>query len=41
MGYLLRREHKLEPDPATPRRGWMFAQRLAGHSAARITRGAE
>ena len=29
-GYLLRRAHKLEPDPATPGRGWMFAQRLAG-----------
>src|SRR3984893_18224733 len=34
-----RRAHKLEPDPATaPVVRWMFAQRLAGHSAARITR---
>ena len=34
-----RRAHKLEPDPATaPVVSWMFAQRLAGHSAARITR---
>jgi len=34
-----RRAHKLEPDPATaPVVTWMFAQRLAGHSAARITR---
>ena len=34
-----RRAHKLEPDPVTaPVVGWMFAQRLAGHSAARITR---
>ncbi len=34
-----RRAHKLEPDPATaPVVMWMFAQRLAGHSAARITR---
>ena len=34
-----RRAHKLEPDPATaPVITWMFAQRLAGHSAARITR---
>jgi site-specific DNA recombinase len=31
--------HRLEPDPATaPVVRWMFAQRLAGHSAARITR---
>src|SRR5690348_12721816 len=34
-----RRAHRLEPDPATaPVVRWMFAQRLAGHSAARITR---
>ena len=34
-----RRVHRLEPDPATaPAVTWMFAQRLAGHSAARITR---
>ena len=34
-----RRAHKLEPDPVTaPVVAWMFAQRLAGHSAARITR---
>jgi site-specific DNA recombinase len=34
-----RRAHRLEPDPATaPAVRWMFAQRLAGHSAARITR---
>ena len=34
-----RRAHKLEPDPETaPIVTWMFAQRLAGHSAARITR---
>jgi site-specific DNA recombinase len=34
-----RRAHKLEPDPGTaPVVAWMFAQRLAGHSAARITR---
>ena len=34
-----RRAHKLEPDPATaPVVRWMFEQRLAGHSAARITR---
>jgi len=34
-----RRAHRLEPDPATaPVVAWMFAQRLAGHSAARITR---
>jgi hypothetical protein len=33
-----RRAHKLEPDPGTaPVVTWMFAQRLAGHSAARIT----
>jgi site-specific DNA recombinase len=34
-----RRAHRLEPDPHTaPIVGWMFAQRLAGHSLARITR---
>src|SRR3984957_2206281 len=34
-----RRAHKLEPDPETaPVVTWMFGQRLAGHSAARITR---
>ena len=34
-----RRAHRLEPDPVTaPVLRWMFAQRLAGHSAARITR---
>jgi site-specific DNA recombinase len=34
-----RRAHRLEPDPVTaPVVAWMFAQRLAGHSAARITR---
>jgi site-specific DNA recombinase len=34
-----RRAHRLEPDPDTaPSSRWMFAQRLAGHSAARITR---
>ena len=34
-----RRAHRLEPDPATaPIVRWMFAQRLAGHSVARITR---
>jgi site-specific DNA recombinase len=34
-----RRAHRLEPDPATaPVVAWVFAQRLAGHSAARITR---
>lgn len=34
-----RRAHRLEPDPATaPVVRWMFAQRLVGHSAARITR---
>src|SRR6478736_7264677 len=34
-----RRAHRLEPDPATaPVVTWMFAQRLAGRSAARITR---
>ena len=34
-----RRAHRLEPDPATaPVVRWIFAQRLAGHSAARITR---
>ena len=34
-----RRAHRLEPDPVTaPVVRWMFAQRLAGHSVARITR---
>ena len=34
-----RRAHRLEPAPETaPVVAWMFAQRLAGHSAARITR---
>jgi DNA invertase Pin-like site-specific DNA recombinase len=34
-----RRAHRLEPDPETaPIVRWMFAQRLAGHSVARITR---
>src|SRR5689334_18691335 len=34
-----RRAHRLEPDPATASVvRWMFAQRLAGHSVARITR---
>src|SRR5580693_10643630 len=34
-----RRAHRLAPDPVTaPVVTWMFAQRLAGHSAARITR---
>ena len=34
-----RRAHKLEPDPVTaPVVAWMFSRRLAGHSAARITR---
>ncbi|HEX3513329.1 MAG TPA: recombinase family protein [Trebonia sp.] len=34
-----RRAHRLEPDPETAHIvRWMFAQRLAGHSAARITR---
>jgi site-specific DNA recombinase len=34
-----RRAHRLEPDPVTaPVVSWMFVQRLAGHSAARITR---
>jgi hypothetical protein len=34
-----RRAHRLEPDPVTaPVVRWMFSQRLAGHSAARITR---
>ena len=34
-----RRAHRLEPDPVTaPVVQWMFSQRLAGHSAARITR---
>jgi site-specific DNA recombinase len=33
------RADRLEPDPATPPVvRWMFAQRLAGHSVARITR---
>ena len=34
-----RRAHRLEPDPQTaPVVRWMFAQRLAGHSVARIAR---
>jgi site-specific DNA recombinase len=34
-----RRAHRLEPDPATaPTVRWIFAQRLAGHSVARIAR---
>jgi site-specific DNA recombinase len=34
-----RRAHRLDPDPATAHVvQWMFAQRLAGHSAARIAR---
>jgi hypothetical protein len=34
-----RRAHRLEPDPETAHVvRWMFVQRLAGHSAARITR---
>ena len=34
-----RRAHRLEPDPHTaPVVQWMFAQRLVGHSLARITR---
>ena len=34
-----RRAHRLEPDPSTaPVVAWMFAQRLSGRSAARITR---
>ena len=34
-----RRAHRLDPDPHTaPVVRWMFAQRLAGHSVARITR---
>jgi DNA invertase Pin-like site-specific DNA recombinase len=34
-----RRAHRLEPDPATEHVvRWMFAQRLAGHSVARIAR---
>jgi Recombinase len=34
-----RRAHRLEPDPATaPVVRWMFVQRLAGHSVAKITR---
>jgi site-specific DNA recombinase len=34
-----RRAHRLEPDPGTAHVvAWMFAQRLAGHSVARIAR---
>jgi site-specific DNA recombinase len=34
-----RRAHRLDPDPETaPAVRWIFAQRLAGHSVARITR---
>ncbi len=34
-----RRAHRLEPDPGTAHVvSWIFAQRLAGHSVARITR---
>ena len=34
-----RRAHRLEPDRATaPIVAWMFAERLAGHSVARVTR---
>lgn len=34
-----RRAHRLDPDPAAaPVVGWIFAQRLAGHSVARIAR---
>jgi site-specific DNA recombinase len=34
-----RRAHRLEPDPVTaPVVRWMFGQRLAGHSVARVTR---
>jgi site-specific DNA recombinase len=34
-----RRAHRLEPDPETAHMvSWMFAQRLAGHSVARIAR---
>ena len=34
-----RRAHRLEPDPqAAPVVRWIFAQRLAGHSMARVTR---
>ena len=34
-----RRAHRLEPDPRTaPQVAWIFAQRLAGHSMARIAR---
>src|SRR5260370_26120638 len=34
-----RRAHRLEPDPETAHVGrWIFAQRLAGHSVARIAR---
>ena len=34
-----RRAHRLEPDPVTAQLvKWMFAQRIAGHSIARITR---
>jgi site-specific DNA recombinase len=32
-----RRARELEPNLATAPVGWMFAQRLAGHSVARIT----
>ena len=41
LGFQSKREiaHRLEPDPHTaPVVTWMFAQRLAGHSIARITR---
>jgi site-specific DNA recombinase len=35
-----RRAQRLEPDPATARVvAWISAQRLAGHSVARIARG--
>ena len=35
----VRRAHRLEPDPETAHVvRWMFAQRLAGHTAARIAR---
>ncbi len=34
-----RRAHRLEPDPETaPQVAWIFAQRLSGHSMARIAR---
>jgi hypothetical protein len=34
-----RRAHRLEPDPETaPQVAWIFAERLAGHSMARIAR---